>query len=58
MDYILELEYCELKLRILERERQRILRKGTLSEYEDRRLDEIEQETDMWESLFSEIESK
>lgn len=58
MDDILELEYCELKLRTLERERQRILSKGSLSEYDDRRLDEIEQETDIWESLLSELECR
>jgi hypothetical protein len=56
MDDILEMEYCELKLRALERERQRILSKRNLSEYEDRRLDEIDEEVDLWENILCEIE--
>ena len=55
MDDNLSIEFCELKLRILERERYKITRRGGITEYEDRRLDEIDTEIDFWESTIEEI---
>lgn len=55
MDDILNIEFCELKLRILERERQKITRRGGLTEYEDRRLDEIDTEMEFWENTIEDI---
>jgi hypothetical protein len=45
---LLALEYYEMNLAILERERQKITRRGPLTPAEDERLNAIDAELDHW----------
>ena len=47
------IEYCERNMRTLERERQKITRRGRLTESEDLRLDEIDAELEYWEEILN-----
>lgn len=49
-------EYCELNMRILTRERQKITQRGRLTGDEDLRLDEIDAELEYWEDILNELE--
>ena len=44
-------EYCEMNMRILERERYKITQRGRLTGNEDLRLDEIDAELEYWENI-------
>jgi hypothetical protein len=55
-EYI-DIEYCELILRRLERERWQIVKKGKLSASDDRRLMEIEGELEYWDDLLETLDS-
>ncbi len=46
-------EYCEFHMRTLERERQKITRRGRLTESEDLRLDEIDADLEYWEEILN-----
>jgi hypothetical protein len=48
-------DYGELNMRILTRERQRITRRGRLTEEEDLRLDEIDAELEYWEEILKRL---
>jgi len=49
-------EYCELNMRILTRERQKITQRGRLTGDEDLRLDEIDAELEYWEEILNDLE--
>jgi hypothetical protein len=49
-------EYCDLNMRILTRERQKITQRGRLTGDEDLRLDEIDAELEYWEDILNELE--
>ena len=49
-------EYCELNMRILTRERQKITQRGRLTGDEDLRLDEIDAELEYWEDILNDLE--
>lgn len=49
-------EYCKQNMRILERERQKITRRGRLTGDEDLRLDEIDAELEYWEEILNSLE--
>ena len=49
-------EYCDLNMRILMRERQKITLRGRLTGDEDLRLDEIDAELEYWEDILNELE--
>jgi hypothetical protein len=49
-------EYCDLNMRILMRERQKITQRGRLTGDEDLRLDEIDAELEYWEDILNELE--
>lgn len=52
------LEYYEFQLQRLEKERNKITQRGRLSEYEDLRLYEIDDETKYLSELINELYSK
>jgi hypothetical protein len=52
----MDVETCELTIKRLVRERQKILCTGKLSAAQDRRLDEIEAELEYWEDMIYELE--
>jgi hypothetical protein len=49
-------EYCDLNMRILMRERQKITQRGRLTGDEDLRLDEIDAELEYWEDILNDLE--
>lgn len=49
-------EYCDLNMRILTRERQKITQRGRLTGDEDLRLDEIDAELEYWEDILNDLE--
>ena len=49
------LEYYEYQIQRLEKERSKIIQRGRLSEYEDIRLYEIDDETDYWSDMIYEL---
>ena len=49
------LEYYEYQIQRLEKERCKIIQRGRLSEYEDIRLYEIDDETDYWSDMIYEL---
>ena len=51
-------EYYEFQLQRLEKERNKITQRGPLSEYEDLRLDEIDDEAEYWSELINYLYSK
>lgn len=50
------LEYCELNMRSLIRERQKITQRGRLTGDEELRLDEIDAEIEYWENIMKNLE--
>jgi hypothetical protein len=52
----MDIDYCELNIRRLEKERQKIVCTGSLSAAQDRRLDEIDAELEYWEDVLYELE--
>jgi hypothetical protein len=55
-DELLALEYYEMNFLTLEKERQKITRRGTLTPAEDARLNAIDTELDHWISLLETID--
>ncbi len=49
-------EYCNMNMRVLMRERQKITRRGRLTGDEDLRLDEIDAELEYWKDILNELE--
>lgn len=49
------LEYYEYQIQRLEKERSKIVQRGRLSEYEDIRLYEIDDEIDYWSDMIYEL---
>ena len=54
----LDLEFYELHIQYMNRQRQRITVRGRLTAEEDRRLDEIDSEVDYYQSRIDELYSK
>ena len=52
---VLALEYYTINIKMLEKEQQKIWRRGAMSPQEDLRLDEIEAELAYWNELKQEI---
>jgi hypothetical protein len=52
----LELEYYEMNVYMLEKERQKITRRGALSPSEDARLNAIDAELEHWFGLIEQID--
>jgi len=52
------LEYYEFQLERLEKERNKITQRGPLSEYEDLRLYEIDDEAEYWCDMINTLYSK
>jgi hypothetical protein len=55
-DQLLALEYYEMNMATLERERQKITRRGGLTASEDERLNAIDAELDHWADLIEQID--
>jgi len=55
IDNEMQLEWCDLCIKRLEIEKNRIIRRGRLSEEEDQRLDEIEIELQIYESIINKL---
>ncbi len=53
----MDVEYFEMCIYMLSKERMKITRRGKLSEFEDRRLDEIDAEIAHWDERISMIYS-
>ena len=54
----LDLEFYELYIQYMIRQRQKITMRGRLTAEEDRRLDEIDSEVDYYQSRIDELYSK
>ena len=55
-EQLLALEYYEMNMAKLERERQKITRRGPLTPAEDERLNAIDAEQDHWADLIEQID--
>ncbi len=54
-NHAMDVEYFEMCIYMLAKERMKITRRGRLSEFEDRRLDEIDAELQYWDERIATI---
>jgi hypothetical protein len=55
MDYEYEHEYISFKLQVLDKERATIIRRGTLSDEQDMRLNEIDAEISLYMRFLNDL---